>query len=1001
MYDPIQNDNYNEWIEIFNPSNKSINISGWSISDNFSNDTIEGDFDNFNGSTIIPAMSYAIIADHGTKIYENFSIPNSTTCLYIDDKSIGNGLGNNGDKLILRNNKSEIIDSVKWIENYSDITGKTIKKVNEGSSICRFEKEILNKTCEKYYEGFIPTPGKKNLYFQGQHNITIETQKSKYEVKLNKILEIPLKIKNQGFIYDNITLVIKKLSENWNAVLKDENLSLYPNQSKKVILEIFPKKNIASMSGYIEILALSEKEFGNNDKTKIYFELSAPDLAIKKIKTYNEKNIEKNVFNQGEIIRVKAFLKNFGNVNVSNIKAEFYINSINNHNYMGCKYYDLVSKYQKYPSIKIDTITLKPGIHTIYVLVDKKQEIEETNESNNFLTFKIKIFNTTPTIFSKNIVISEIYYHSHPGLFNEYIALYNPTNCIINISSFYLTNNPDKRKTDQRKIIFPKNTYIKNKSYLFISENSKNFSFEKIEKPDFEYNLDSDLSIPQMISKNKFIMSNNGCSIALKNEFNHTIDFLTYGNNIYNSSFWKGKAINLTGKGVILKRNFNEKNLPYDTDTYHDWVQDRKYVIGQSDFSGKTFHIKDNITTFISPDNSFNAIVNELNKAKKSIYLNVYEFTSFYLCNELVKNLRKNVSVTIFLEGAPVGGISEEEKNILNKIDSNGGKIRFIVNNKDKKIYSRYPFNHAKYCIIDNKTTIIESCNWVDTGIPKNNKYGNREWGIIIKNEEIAKYFFRIFYEDYNPKRPDSISFFDMNFTFSSDVYYQPYYCGNYKSVFKSNETSGNFTIKTVISPDNSQKAILDLLDSANNSIYIQQLYIYNNWSNKINPFVKKLIDKSKQGLDIRVILNYNPVYNDTNKKVDNTKKLLEDNNIKVRYIYTTWSIFTNIHNKGVIVDNESVLISSINWNENSVLNNREIGVIIKNKETAEYYTNVFLYDWNLTFEKNEKINNSKYNKSNNNNNYFDNYENNIYIIIIFTLTFGLIIQDWRKRKWT
>ena len=26
--------------------------------------------------------------------------------------------------------------------------------------------------------------------------------------------------------------------------------------------------------------------------------------------------------------------------------------------------------------------------------------------------------------------------------------------------------------------------------------------------------------------------------------------------------------------------------------------------------------------------------------------------------------------------------------------------------------------------------------------------------------------------------------------------------------------------------------------------------------------------------------------------------------------------------------------------------------------------------------------------------------ENTIYIIIIFTLTFGLIAQDWRKRKW-
>ncbi|MHA1972645.1 MAG: PKD domain-containing protein, partial [Candidatus Hodarchaeales archaeon] len=51
--------------------------------------------------------------------------------------------------------------------------------------------------------------------------------------------------------------------------------------------------------------------------------------------------------------------------------------------------------------------------------------------------------------------------------------------------------------------------------------------------------------------------------------------------------------------------------------------------------------------------------------------------------------------------------------------------------------------------------------------------------------------------------------------------------------------------------------------------------------------------------------------------------------------------------NKGVIVDREKVLISSINWGENSARNNREAGVIIENDKVGEFYTNVFLYDWN------------------------------------------------------
>jgi len=47
-----------------------------------------------------------------------------------------------------------------------------------------------------------------------------------------------------------------------------------------------------------------------------------------------------------------------------------------------------------------------------------------------------------------------------------------------------------------------------------------------------------------------------------------------------------------------------------------------------------------------------------------------------------------------------------------------------------------------------------------------------------------------------------------------------------------------------------------------------------------------------------------------------------------------------------VIVDRSQVLISSINWNENSAINNREAGLIIENEDVAEFYTDIFFYDW-------------------------------------------------------
>ena len=51
------------------------------------------------------------------------------------------------------------------------------------------------------------------------------------------------------------------------------------------------------------------------------------------------------------------------------------------------------------------------------------------------------------------------------------------------------------------------------------------------------------------------------------------------------------------------------------------------------------------------------------------------------------------------------------------------------------------------------------------------------------------------------------------------------------------------------------------------------------------------------------------------------------------------------IHNKAIIIDNRKVLVSSINWNENSVMRNRELGLVISG-EAAGYYARVFERDW-------------------------------------------------------
>ena len=246
---------------------------------------------------------------------------------------------------------------------------------------------------------------------------------------------------------------------------------------------------------------------------------------------------------------------------------------------------------------------------------------------------------------------------------------------------------------------------------------------------------------------------------------------------------------------------------------------------------------------------------------------------------------------------------------------------------------TEFSYTHSKFMIIDNTTVVVESANWAKTGIPVNPSYGNREWGIVIRNEDLAQRFLEVFLSDLSIAEPyvlevpswfpsPSISTGSYPYPFEEPLYY-----------------SGNISVEAIFSPDNAEKAIIDLLNSANESIYVQQNYIYLYWGDEINPFVEALVNASRRGVEVKVIIDAGTI-----DKSDEAVNYLISNEVKVGWSNTTY--FETTHNKGIIVDGKVVLISSINWSETSVRKNREAGVIVYCEEVAQYYVDVFEWDW-------------------------------------------------------
>jgi cardiolipin synthase A/B len=180
-----------------------------------------------------------------------------------------------------------------------------------------------------------------------------------------------------------------------------------------------------------------------------------------------------------------------------------------------------------------------------------------------------------------------------------------------------------------------------------------------------------------------------------------------------------------------------------------------------------------------------------------------------------------------------------------------------------------------------------------------------------------------------------------------------------YTPVFSPVTFSGA-QVTPVIAPDTSSE-ITDLLDSARTSIAIEQAYITNDSGTRLNPYLATAINASRRGVQVRVLLDSywfnteDPADNDEMAALINRIAAHEHLPLEARCVDLTANGFEKIHNKGVIVDDRAVLVSSINWNTNSPGFNRETGVIIEQPGVARYFREIFDADWSKAVRSPQK----------------------------------------------
>ena len=154
----------------------------------------------------------------------------------------------------------------------------------------------------------------------------------------------------------------------------------------------------------------------------------------------------------------------------------------------------------------------------------------------------------------------------------------------------------------------------------------------------------------------------------------------------------------------------------------------------------------------MAPDNSYDTLVRLVRNARSSIRLASLMLENAPFAGELAAAAGRGVAVTVLLEGGPPGGITDQERHACRVIEQAGGACWFMITDATRHIHDRYRYMHAKYMLLDGRTSVVGSENFSPDSLPNDDKrdgtWGRRGVFLITDAPAVADYLAALFNDD-------------------------------------------------------------------------------------------------------------------------------------------------------------------------------------------------------------------------------------------------------------
>ena len=317
---------------------------------------------------------------------------------------------------------------------------------------------------------------------------------------------------------------------------------------------------------------------------------------------------------------------------------------------------------------------------------------------------------------------------------DEAFQVYNPLSIAVPLAGWRVTSG-------SRTVTFPAGITLHGNAKLWCARKAADFTLTFGAKPGCEYGGDTDPAVPDLTGA-AFTLGNTGGRVTLGSPSSSYADVLVYEGGDIASVGWRGPAVtpyrpstNFGEAGQILYRKLDQRTgLPVaDTDTRADWASDPDDLINgrKAQYPGwdmERFFVPRVVTetaaleVFLAPDHAFAALKTLLEDAGTSIRFEGYTFENTRLAETLIARARAGVQVQMLLEGSPPGGISDQQRWVVQQIAGAGGQVFYFRSNQAIGVHDRYTYQHGKFWVLDGDTALIGSENLNAEAFPDDDK---------------------------------------------------------------------------------------------------------------------------------------------------------------------------------------------------------------------------------------------------------------------------------------